>query len=122
MKKKSNTKEIPNSRERFPAALRALIEERGISYRRLATRTKLSAGYLNHLAQGTRSTPSEKVIRNIARALRVKPEYFIEFRQRAVGRELYKAPEILDMLYDFLFAGKPLPRDFKATVEKSRKK
>lgn len=114
-------KEIQNSSMRFPEALRQLLELRKMSYRRLATRTKLSAGYLNHLACGTRAVPSDQVIKILARALRVKPEYFFEYRQRGLLRELYQSPELADRLFDFLVADKPLPKDIRSTLEAARK-
>lgn len=122
MMKKDSTTEPPNSTEPFTESLRQLLELRGMSYRRLATRTKLSAGYLNHLACGTRPVPSDSVIRVIARALRVKPEYFFEYRQRGLQEELYRSPELTDQLYDFLVADKPLPREFRSLLESKRKK
>lgn len=113
-------KDIPNSTKNFPETLRGLLALRNISYRRLATRTKLSAGYLNHLACGTRPVPAEQVIKVIARALRVKPEHFFEFRQRSLQRELYRSPQLADKLYEFIVADKPLPRDIKAAIETAR--
>lgn len=114
--------EIPNSTQLFPEAFRQLMELRTMSYRRLATRTKLSAGYLNHLACGTRPVPSDQVIKILARSLRVKPEYFFEYRQRRLQRELYRSPELADRLYDFLVADRPLPKDFRSSLEAVRKK
>ncbi len=115
-------KEIPHSTRPFPEALRELMELRKISYRRLATRTKLSAGYLNHLACGTRPVPIDQVIKVIARGLRVKPEHFFEYRQRGLQKELYRTPELADTLYDFIVADKPIPRDLKAAIEAARGK
>ncbi|MHB1324872.1 MAG: helix-turn-helix domain-containing protein [Thermoleophilia bacterium] len=113
-------KDIPNSTKNFPETLRELLALRNISYRRLATRTKLSAGYLNHLACGTRPAPADQVIKVIARALRVKPEHFFEFRQRSLQRELYRSPQLADKLYEFIVADQPLPRDIKAAIEAAR--
>lgn len=121
MKRLDNPKNVPNSQDGFPHALRRLLELRKISYRRLATRTKLSAGYLNHLACGTRPVPSDSVIKNIARALRVKPEYFFEYRQRGLERALYKSPDLTDALYEFVVADKPLPRDFRSALDRVKK-
>ena len=45
------------------------MEERHLSYRQLAYKTKLSAGYLNHLTKGTRPVPADPVIAVIAEAL-----------------------------------------------------
>lgn len=114
--------QAPNSTELFPDALRNLMGMRRISYRRLAMRTKLSAGYLNHLACGTRPVPADAIIKTIAKALRVKPEHFFEYRQRCLEHELYRAPELADRLYNFVVADRPLPRDFKAALESARKK
>ncbi|MFA5801625.1 MAG: helix-turn-helix transcriptional regulator [Thermoleophilia bacterium] len=122
MIKQVSPKEVPNSRLSFPQSLRELLELRGMSYRRLATRTKLSAGYLNHLACGTRPVPADSVIRIIARALRVKPDYFFEYRQRGLTEQLYRSPELADRLYDFIVADKPMPRDLKAAIETARGK
>ena len=116
------TEELPNATAPFADALRVLMEERKISYRRLATRTKLSAGYLNHLACGTRPVPANPVIKVIARALRVKPEHFFEYRQRNLQDVLYRYPELADSLYDFIVADKPAPRDFRSVLESARKK
>ncbi|MBE0429408.1 MAG: helix-turn-helix domain-containing protein [Thermoleophilia bacterium] len=118
---KSPSGEIPNSRLAFSDALRQLLKARGMSYRRLATRTRLSAGYLNHLACGSRPVPSDQVIKILARALRVKPEHFFEFRMRRLMAELNNNPELADRLHEFLAAGEPLPRDIKAALEDVRK-
>ncbi|MHB1361867.1 MAG: helix-turn-helix domain-containing protein [Thermoleophilia bacterium] len=114
------TKDMPNSQSLFPETLRELMSLRKISYRRLATRTKLSAGYLNHLACGTRPVPNDQVIKVIARALRAKPEHFFEYRQRSLQRELYRSPQLADKLYDFIVADGPLPRDIKSAIETAR--
>lgn len=121
MIKRVPAQEIPNSTLAFPEALRALMAQRKVSYRGLATRTKLSAGYLNHLACGTRPVPADTVIKVIARALKVKQEHFFEYRQRQLQNELYRSPDLADRLYDYLVADKPLSRDFKASLEALRK-
>jgi len=120
--KSGKSDDIANSSAPFADALRDLMEERRMSYRRLATRTKLSAGYLNHLACGTRPVPANQVVKVIARALRVKPEYFFEYRQRRLRDELYRYPELADQLYDFIIADKPAPRDFRSVLDTARKK
>jgi transcriptional regulator with XRE-family HTH domain len=73
------------SRERFQAGLKNLMKERHLSYRQLAYKTQLSAGYLNHLAKGTRPVPADPVIRIIATALRVEADFFLEYRLRQVA-------------------------------------
>lgn len=114
------SQELPNTTRPFADALRELMELRRISYRRLATRTKLSAGYLNHLSCGTRPVPSDAIIKVIARALRVRPEHFIEYRQRGLQEELYRSPELLDYLYGFMVADAPVPREIKPLLRKKR--
>jgi transcriptional regulator with XRE-family HTH domain len=59
-----------------------LMEERHLSYRQLAYKTKLSAGYLNHLTKGTRPVPADSVLAVLAEALCVEPDFFIEYRLR----------------------------------------
>lgn len=121
MKKPNTPNDVPNSTLPFSQSLRELLKLRNISYRRLATRTKLSAGYLNHLACGSRPVPADQVIRSIARALRVKPEYFFEYRQRGLQKELYRSPELADTLYDFMVADKPIPGDIRSVLESARR-
>lgn len=78
------------------------MEERGLSYRQLAYKTKLSAGYLNHLTKGTRPTPADAIIEVIAAALYVKPEYFFEYRLRRVFEVLERSSDTADQLYEAL--------------------
>lgn len=90
------------SRERFPDALRSLMEERRLSYRQLAYKTKLSAGYLNHLTKGSRPVPADAVIESLAHALHVEPDFFVEFRLRKLADVLDGAPVLADTLYGIL--------------------
>jgi transcriptional regulator with XRE-family HTH domain len=99
------------SRERFPDALKSLMQERHLSYRQLAYKTQLSAGYLNHLTKGTRPVPADNVIRVIARALLVEPDFFLEFRLRQVQRVLDKSTPLADKLYAILLRNAPVPDD-----------
>ena len=45
------------STEPFGEAVQALMAERTVTYRGLAAKTGLSAGYLNHLVHGNRPAP-----------------------------------------------------------------
>ena len=90
------------SQDRFPAALKCLMDERQLSYRQLAYKTKLSAGYLNHLTKGTRPVPADPVIAVIAEALRVEPDFFLEYRLRQVADVLDGSPALADKLYGIL--------------------
>jgi transcriptional regulator with XRE-family HTH domain len=73
--------------------------ERRVTYRALAEQTGLSAGYLNHLVHGNRPVPSDDVVKNLAKALGVEPEYFLEYRVRVITNRLEQMPELVDRLY-----------------------
>ena len=106
------------SQERFPEALKGLMEERHLSYRQLAYKTKLSAGYLNHLTKGTRPVPSDPVIQIIAEALLVEPDFFVEFRLRQVADVLDGAPALADQLYGILLRDQPVPDDLGESLKR----
>jgi len=78
--------------------------ETGLTYRGLAAKTGLSAGYLNHLVHGNRPVPSRSVVTNLAHALGVEPEYFREFRLRVIADRLEDMPDLADRLYKRLSA------------------
>jgi transcriptional regulator with XRE-family HTH domain len=83
----------------FGATIESLMTETGATYRGLADKTKLSAGYLNHLVHGNRPVPSDKVVRQLAKALGVEPEHFREYRLRVITRKLEAMPDLIDRLY-----------------------
>ena len=87
------------SEEPFGATIEALMAEVGVTYRELAARTGLSAGYLNHLVHGNRPVPSTEVVTTLAKALRVEPEHFREYRLRVITERLEAMPELIDRLY-----------------------
>jgi transcriptional regulator with XRE-family HTH domain len=87
------------SDEPFGATVERLMEETGTTYRALAERTGLSAGYLNHLVHGNRPVPSSEVLGNLAKALGVEAEYFLEYRVRVVAARLETMPDVADRLY-----------------------
>ena len=76
-----------------------LMTETGLTYRALAERTDLSAGYLNHIVHGNRPVPSNDVLVRLAEAFGVKPEHFREYRIRFITDKLEKMPELVDRLY-----------------------
>jgi transcriptional regulator with XRE-family HTH domain len=92
------------SNESFGPTIQALMSERGITYRQLAERSGLSAGYLNHLVHGNRPVPSDDVITQLAKALRVEPEHFREYRLRVITERLEAMPSLVDRLYKRLRA------------------
>jgi transcriptional regulator with XRE-family HTH domain len=87
------------SSEPFGVAVERLMDENGITYRALAAKTGLSAGYLNHLVHGNRPVPSNDVVRTLAQALDVDPEYFREYRLRVITERLEAMPDLVDRLY-----------------------
>jgi transcriptional regulator with XRE-family HTH domain len=87
------------SKEPLGPAIQALMAERAMTYRQLADRSGLSAGYLNHIVHGNRPVPSNDVIATLARALRVEPEHFREYRIRAITERLETMPDLVDRLY-----------------------
>lgn len=97
--------------DRFPEALKGLMEERHLSYRQLAYKTQLSAGYLNHLTKGSRPVPADPVIGNLAAALHVQADFFLEFRLRQVARVLGEVPPLADRLYGILACDVPVTED-----------
>ena len=48
------------SEEPFGPTIQRLMAEQDVTYRALADKTGLSAGYLNHLVHGNRPVPSER--------------------------------------------------------------
>lgn len=84
---------------RFDRGLERLMQQKNVSYRALAEKTGLSAGYLNHLVHANRPVPSDDVIKVISKALRVKPDTFLEYRVRRITEALTKNPARADKLY-----------------------
>ena len=87
------------SDEAVGSTIHRLMAENGVTYRRLADKTKLSAGYLNHLVHGNRPVPSNDVVEKLAAALGVEPEHFLEYRVRVITERLEAMPELIDRLY-----------------------
>src|SRR3989440_9602747 len=85
--------------EPFGPAVERLMNETGVTYRALAEKTKLSAGYLNHLVHGNRPVPSNEVVETLASALGVEPAHFREYRLRVITERLEAMPELIDRLY-----------------------
>jgi len=87
------------SAEPFGATIERLMDETGTTYRGLADKTGLSAGYLNHLVHGNRPVPSNDVMQALAGALGVEVEHFREYRLRVITDRLKTMPELIDRLY-----------------------
>lgn len=87
------------SDEPLGPTIEKLMAETGVTYRALAEKTDLSAGYLNHIVHGNRPVPSNDVLGRVAKALGVKPEHFREVRIRVITDKLEKLPDLVDRLY-----------------------
>jgi transcriptional regulator with XRE-family HTH domain len=87
------------SEEPFGDTIERLMNEESVTYRALADKTGLSAGYLNHLVHGNRPVPSNDVVETLADALGVDPEHFREYRLRMITQRLEEMPELIDRLY-----------------------
>jgi transcriptional regulator with XRE-family HTH domain len=96
----------PSGSQPFGATLGTRMRTKGISYRALAEKTGLSAGYLNHLVHGNRPVPANSVIQSIAKAVGVKADSFREFRIRKVSDTLAKRPDLVDRVYEEIVKGK----------------
>ena len=83
----------------FGPTVARLMADSGVTYRALADRTNLSAGYLNHLVHGNRPVPSNDVVETLAAALGVAPEHFREYRLRVIAERLEQMPQLIDRLY-----------------------
>ncbi len=84
----------------FGDALRALMDERGLSYRGLAEEIRridgrgITHAHLNMLANG-HDKPSMRAMELIAAACSISPEYFAEYRLAIAMREL--DPEVVGL-------------------------
>jgi transcriptional regulator with XRE-family HTH domain len=87
------------SSEDFGTAIERLMEETGVTYRGLAAKSGLSAGYLNHLVHGNRPVPSNDVVTRLADALDVDAEHFREYRLRVITERLEAMPDLVERLY-----------------------
>jgi transcriptional regulator with XRE-family HTH domain len=96
------------SEEPFGPTVERLMASTGVTYRGLAEKTGLSAGYLNHLVHGNRPVPSNEVVERLASSLGVEPEHFREYRLRVITARLEAMPELIDRLYRRLGEGDSL--------------
>lgn len=87
------------SKEPLGPTVERLMAQTGITYRGLADKTGLSAGYLNHIVHGNRPVPSNDVLAKIAKALGVKADHFREVRVRIITERLEQTPELVERLY-----------------------
>ena len=87
------------SSEPLGPTIERLMAETAVTYRALAEKTELSAGYLNHIVHGNRPVPSNEVLAKIAKALGVQPDHFREVRVRIITEKLEQTPALVERLY-----------------------
>src|SRR4249919_3635289 len=92
------------SDEPFGQTIQRLMAEQNVTYRSLADKTGLSAGYLNHLVHGNRPVPSNDVLAKLAKSLGVKADHFREYRVRIITAKLETMPDMVERLYKKLTA------------------
>src|SRR3954462_3053410 len=85
--------------EPFGPAVERLMNETGVTYRALASKTGLSAGYLNHLVHGNRPGPSNDGVEQLPKSLDVEAEFFREYRLRVITEKLETMPDLVDRLF-----------------------
>jgi transcriptional regulator with XRE-family HTH domain len=88
-----------NSDVPFGETVERLLVETGMTYRTLAEKTGLSAGYINHVVHGNRPVPSNEILTKLARALGVDAAHFLEYRVRAITEQLERQPKLVERLY-----------------------
>ncbi|MGI9658010.1 MAG: helix-turn-helix domain-containing protein [Gaiellaceae bacterium] len=97
MSKKASRRRF--SQKPFGETVEKLMSDTGATYRALAEKTHLSAGYLNHIVHGNRPVPSDSVIASIGKALGVEADFFREYRIRQVTERLENDSALTDRLY-----------------------
>ena len=65
------------SEQPFGSTIEDLMAETGTTYRGLADKAGLSAGYLNHIVHGNRPVPSNDVIARIAESLGYRAAWYL---------------------------------------------
>jgi transcriptional regulator with XRE-family HTH domain len=86
------------SDDSFGTAVEVLMQDLPLTYRELAERTGLSAGYLNHIVHGQRPVPERPVLVEIAKALGAAPDLFFDYRLMEVADSLRDRPDLVDGL------------------------
>ena len=87
----------------FSDAFKELKEDRDLSYNQLSIKSGLSAPYLFDLVNKKKLPPKSKNIKKIAKALKVEPEYFYEFRLRKLINILDSNRKYLDPVLKELY-------------------
>ena len=87
----------------FADAFFELKKSIGFSYMQIAVKAKLSDTYLVNIVNRKNLAPNSKNIKKIAKALKVEPEYFYEFRLRKLINILDSNRKYLDPVLKELY-------------------
>ena len=75
------------------------MAETGVTYRALAEKTGLSAGYLNHIVHGNRPVPSNEVLAEARKGARRQGRPFPRGPRAGDHREARGDAELVERLY-----------------------
>lgn len=106
------------STDSFDKALSKLIKEEGQSLRALWRNRRLPFHYtyVSKLALGQRSVPDNKSIEALAKAFKVEPDYFLEYRVRKIEKVVKEKVSLSIDLFEIL--QDPDKKDFLAILSK----
>ena len=116
----TDTDNVSYTNEDFGNALKDMMEERELSYNQLSYKCGLSGQYLNQIVNRKSLPPKDKNLVKIAKALKVGPEYFFEYRLRSLIKILNNHREYLDLFLKEIEVSQKKRRAQKARVS-SRK-
>lgn len=87
----------------FPEEVTRLLEEQGWSIRRLAEEAGVDQGYLWKVLRGRQyKTASPEMARKVASAFGRPDDYFAEYREAVVRKEITADPSLRDEIFDRL--------------------
>jgi transcriptional regulator with XRE-family HTH domain len=87
------------SQEPFETEVPRLLEERGLSLRALARQVGVDHGYLSRAIRGTGKVPSLKLAVEVAAALDLPSDYFVEVREQFVIDRVREDSALRERLY-----------------------
>jgi len=100
----------------FCEAFCEILKEKKIKLRSLALKTNLNYSYFSKLTKRKNPPPIETIV-NIANALEINPEYFIEYRINKLINILKNNPEIIN---DVIIYANNLNKQLKVAEERDK--
>ena len=91
-----NSKNINRTDESFCIAFKNLKEKLNLSLGQIAIKTGLSKSFLSDIINNKVLPPRDEFIKKIAKALRVEPDYFFEYRLRRLIDFINENRDFLD--------------------------